>query len=295
MDKGLEILKYKYSYEQVIENHLGGVLYNFYKEEEYKPIWKRQWFHNDILKSELESLGPLFKAQSIRPIVVKGVALLYDLYEDMGSRNMSDCDILVSPKEFTQTRELLILQGYKVMKTSKWFANDFKCELSKVINGREVNFEVHSKLLFHHDYETWNITALTEDFDTLEEKDHIIYMCAHLASSHSFLKLFWLFDIYFLSQKMEFDYDQLTLRAKELRVLNSLKMCFFCIDKFFMPKRSLSFTSLTYEYLFKVDFLWQVKQSGLRYFLVKHLSKDSWILAFKYDFFWLINKLSQKI
>lgn len=293
MNKELDILKFDYTHEQVIENHMGGVLYNFFEKREFKSIWKRQWFHNDLLKSEFERLGPIFKEKSIRPVVVKGVALLYGPYSDMGSRNMSDCDLLVSPSEFLDVCDLLVCEGYQIMKTSKWFANDFKCELSKVVNGREINFEIHSKLLFHHDYENWNKTKLTEHYDTLGNEDHLIYMCAHLAFSHSFLKLYWLFDIYLIALRENLTYEKLKKRAMELRVLNSLKMCFFCLNKFFFIEKVLTPSSKIYDRLFTLEFLWSAKQSGLSYFLIKHLSKDSLLMSFKYDVFWFLNKISQ--
>jgi hypothetical protein len=297
MTETLPIFKLTHTSGDILENHLEGLMYGKFEDSNYKSSWKKQWFSNELYLKELEELGPIFEKSELsqRPVLVKGCALLHTVYKDKGSRFMSDCDLLVSPDDLHQVRDIFIQRGFKVIKSSTWFANDFKIQMNKVIDGVELNFELHSKLLFHHDYNLWNKISLNEYYDTLSLKDHIIYLCAHLGFAHSFLKLYWLFDIYFvLEENSSVTYESLRERAKELKILNSLKMSFWCLSCFFNKKYKPFEKSPLYNYLFNETFMWKVKQSGHRYFLIKHFSKDNFFLALKYDFLWALNKLIGK-
>lgn len=298
MKEQLPIFDYPYSKDDALENHIEGLLYAKFSLNEYKNSWKRQWHYNLSLSNELRKLGTLFAKKELnsRVCVVKGVALLQSIYPDMGSRFMSDCDLLVNPQDLEKIKEVLLDNGFTIIKSSKWFANEFKVEFTKICDSIQINIEVHTKLLYHHDFQVWNRVELDEYFDTLSREDHFLYLCSHLAFSHTFLKLFWLFDIYLLHcENKNLNYLNLLPRAKELKVINSLRMVSFCLNRFFLTKIEYSFTDFLYDKLFTHKVLWKVRQTGLKYFLIKHLSKDSLLLSFKYDFFWALSKLKERL
>ena len=294
MFKDLSLFKLPYSKEDIQENHIEGLLYGQFGEVPYKQVWKEQWLSNDYYLKEIDLMGEILSANDLhsRPILVKGSALLFTIYKDLGSRFMSDCDILIDPRDLRTIKELFLSNGYKQVKCSTWFANEFKVQLSKDINGFEINIELHTKLLYHQDYDTWNTIELNKYYDTLDTQDHVIYMCAHLAFAHSFLKLYWLFDIFLtLEENKSINYDVLKSRAKDLKVHNSLRMCFWVLGNFFDSRFSVGVRSFLYSKILNETTLWKVKQTGISYFLIKHLSKDSLFLSFKYDFLWALNKL----
>jgi hypothetical protein len=297
MYKAPTLLNLNYSESDLFENHISGLMYGKLGESSFKRTWKEQWFKNELLLKEILLIGEELSNLNLnsRPTLVKGVALLYSIYKDFGSRFMSDSDILLDPLDLQIVRDYLIRRNYKVIHSKSWFANDFKIQMNKIIDGVEVNIELHSKLLFHHDYTKWNKIKLNEFYDTLTVEDHFIYLSAHLAFSHSFLKLFWSFDLYFLNlEGPELSFENLKIRAKELNVLNSLKMSFWVLNNFFSNTIKSSGKSIIYRHLFTESVIWKVRQSGFRYFLIKHLSKDSLYLSFKYDVFWALNKLFGK-
>ncbi|WP_127714123.1 nucleotidyltransferase family protein [Halobacteriovorax sp. HLS] len=293
----LPIFEFHFSKEDALENHIEGLLFAKFSLNTYKSAWKRQWHFNDCLLNEVSKLGECFSKEQLssRVCILKGIALLKTIYADIGSRFMSDCDLLVDPQDLATVKKVLLSRGFTIQKTSKWFANEFKIEFTKNTEAVEINVEVHTKLLYHHDFQKWNRVKLDEYYDTLSDEDHFLYLCSHLAFSHTFLKLFWLFDIYFLHiENTKLNYSNLYSRAKELKVVNSLKMVSYCLNKFFKTQINFQFSTIIYSYLFTHITLWKVHQSGLRYFLIKHLSKDSLFLSLKYDLFWALNKLKER-
>lgn len=291
------LLNLEHTKSDIFENHISGLMYGKLGQSEFKKAWKEQWFKNDLFLKEVLRVGNDLQKLKLnsRPVLVKGMALLFSIYKDFGSRFMSDCDMLLDPSDLHTVRDYLIDEGYQVIHSKSWFANDFKIQMNKVVDGIELNIELHSKLLFHHDYDKWNKVRLHEFYDTLSIEDHYLYLCAHLAFSHSFLKLFWSFDLFFLIQEhKELSFDKLKSRAKELNILNSLKMSFWVLNRFFNNSIPSSGESRIYDFIFSNEVIWKVRQSGFRYFLLKHLSKDSFYLSIKYDVFWALNKLFGK-
>jgi putative nucleotidyltransferase-like protein len=54
-----------------------------------------------------------FKEKGIRPLLIKGIALAYTVYPHASLRRPgNDIDLLVTPEEFLQAREVLLAQGY---------------------------------------------------------------------------------------------------------------------------------------------------------------------------------------
>ena len=297
MNKRPYLLDLNHIESDIFENHISGLMYGKLGESSYKNSWKEQWFKNDLLLKEVLRIGHFLSSMDLRskPTLIKGVALLYSIYKDFGSRFMSDCDMLVDPLDLLKVKDFLLENDYKVIHSKSWFANDFKIQMNKIIDGVEVNIELHSKLLFHHDYDKLNKVTLNEFYDTLSPEDHFIYLSAHLAFSHTFLKLFWSFDLFYLiEENSHLSYCSLKNRARELNVLNSLKMSFWVLNKYFSRSIESSGKSRLYDFIFTNEIVLKVKQTGFRYFLLKHLSKDSFYLSFKYDVFWALNKLFGK-
>lgn len=116
---------------------------------------------NKVLLSEVEQLNKLLSDKDIKPIFLKGTALLIKgLYSDIGERMIADIDILVAPEKMEEAAELLIEIGYKALADydSEMF-EQLKHYPRLVHPSRNFGVEIHKdvienrrdrKLLFNH-------------------------------------------------------------------------------------------------------------------------------------------------
>jgi hypothetical protein len=69
----------------------------------------------DALGRSLEALRDV----GVEPLVVKGVALAYELYQDVADRPLADVDLRVRPREFRRAASALRARGWRVDPTSR--------------------------------------------------------------------------------------------------------------------------------------------------------------------------------
>lgn len=279
------------------EHHLEGIFGHQFQIDDpiIREQYKKQWIHNSVLISELENLSPLMQNAKIEGILLKGAHLLMDLYSDHGSRFLSDVDILINTNDINTWEQLLRTQGYTPLNTSTFYGNNFKSEWSKKIELVEVNIELHSKLFFHLKNENWDFKKLKiPSFNALSLEDAFIHLCGHLAFQHTFLKLYWLFDIYFYVNKYEanLNWHEIKLKSKKLNLYNSVVMCLWCLHKYFslpnylIEKFQLNQFKWWQKYL-TLEFLLAPDEKKLNYFLIKHATKDHLSEAIWYDLTWI--------
>lgn len=288
----------------VNDHHLEGLLFHQFKIEngKNKSQYKKQWIHNHVLLEELENIAIRLKALKLSGTLLKGAQLLTDLYQDTGSRFMSDVDILIDKQNYNDWKELLLSSGYHSLELPIFIGNDFKSQWIKSIGNIEINLELHTKLFFHLKRENWNLTnsAITP-FTQLSVEDTFLHLCGHLAFQHTFLKLYWLFDIYFYIEKHgnEMNWDEVKSKSKNYHLYQSICMCLWCLYKYFDLEKSfveafkLDQPHWWQKYL-TVDFLLCPDEKKIDYFLIKHATKDHLMEAFRYDLTWFLHYKIQK-
>jgi len=62
--------------------------------------------------SELDRVEDEFRSRDIQSLIVKGIALISEIYRDPGVRTMSDIDMIVRPEREAEAVEVLRAQGY---------------------------------------------------------------------------------------------------------------------------------------------------------------------------------------
>lgn len=270
------------------EHHLEGFYYSKIENlPSLKRAWLNTWAHNEVLLILAKSIQSKFPEVTF----LKGISLLEDIYEDLGSRFMSDIDILVPINHLKDIENYLSLSGFVQIKNSKWYGNDFKIEYNKVENGREINVELHSRLFFHDQKNTWNYQV--SNLKKLSIEDNLVHIIGHCGFSHNFQKLYWLVDIYLYLHKYEheIDMDFLLEKIKELKLKRVFEATLYILIRDF----GLSYKFKRYQgnssfhFLLSKEFLMDPNQSGLNHYFVKHLIRDSIYESFKYDFFWMQN------
>lgn len=75
-------------------------------------IWKKTYVENALRMKHVLATAQLLAKEQIEVVVLKGLANALPLYGDLGSRPMSDADILISPGQMAKAHTLLINHGW---------------------------------------------------------------------------------------------------------------------------------------------------------------------------------------
>jgi len=273
------------------EHHISGLMYEYYPEDQIlRTAWLNTMAHNEVLLRYAREMTKNVK----NLISLKGVSLLDDIYSDYGKRFMSDIDVLIEKTEVDEARKILTELGFKELKSKKWFGNNFKYEFNKQDKFREVNIEVHTKVLYHEDEARLDFIE-QNGLKVYGLEDQIVALIGHLGHSHNFQKLYWLFDIYYYLNKYgeEIDQEKLLSKIKEKKIVKVYQATLYLLKKYFALPLSFQnkVTKMPYYFLLDDEFLLNPNQHELKNYVVKHLLKDSWVLALKYDVLWLKDKL----
>lgn len=290
------------------EHHLVGLFYYFYHDSPLSPNgviqYKKQWIHNQTILSEIELIDKLAKNYDIKGTILKGAHLLLNIYSDLGSRFLSDIDFLILGSDLLKWSSLLSELGYTPILDKTFHGNHFKNEWTKVIGEIEINIELHTKLFFHLKHEGWQFENTSfSNITKLKDEDFFIHLCGHLAFQHNFLKLFWLFDIYFYNQKYSHQMDWHYIRLKSITndLYSSVQICLWTIQKYFDAKLEKNITNLFeinnkkwWKKILTIDFLINPHKKRIHYFLLKHATKDRLASALYYDLTWFFHYKIQK-
>lgn len=293
-----EILKTNNAVGIIKAHKLEGVYFQYLTSKQntqFQEQYKLQWIHNTVLMQTLGELGLQLKNLSSPVVILKGMHLLHEIYHDTGTRFMSDVDLLVDQNDLPMVDEILKQNNFTELMTRKFYGNNFKKNYSKKIDEIEVNIEIHSKLFFHHDFNpiTTEVSKL-EHFRQLSPEDLFIHLAGHLVLQHNFLFLYWLVDLYFLydKNKKQMDWNYIHQMAKKRKLEKSVNLVLFVLEKYFKTERcdKLKFRFI-YSWLINKKFLLRPSKHRIRYYLLKHLTKDHFSEALAYDWYWLKHKI----
>lgn len=291
------LLQHKNLHKIALEHHIEGIIYHQFKNNnpKFQDQYKKQWVHNQILQDELHSISLKLQGTPLTATLLKGAHLLQDLYPDLGSRFLSDIDLLIEEKDYLYWEKTLQDFGYKHLSLATFSGNNYKFQWSKFREDIEINIELHTKLFFHLKKENWILkSSALLPFTKLSLEDTLIHLCGHLAFQHSFLKLYWLFDIYFYIDKFgdQINWDEVVYKSKNAHLYQSVLMCLWCMEKYFYlsPKIALTFNTAGpkwWQKFLTINFLLNPDKNKIDYFLIKHATKDYLWEAIWYDLIWL--------
>lgn len=193
---------------------------------------------NLVLLEKTSGLIERMCEQKIQTMLLKGAALLENIYKDISQRVMEDVDILIKPEELTKARKLLAREGYKLFGT-----NQANSEVYSFDAPVEIYIDLHWSLVNHKSpsqkYVYWpdeNLIWERATHISLEEQtvmgmcveDLLVYLCFH-ALKERFLHKKWLMDIgmVLISKREEIDWDKLTSTAADT---GTDKLCCFLME-----------------------------------------------------------------
>jgi hypothetical protein len=104
--------------------------------EAFKRAYLTTAWQNQERLEELDRLLPHFKAAGIDVTLLKGMALIHCLYQNIALRPMSDIDLLVPFQHFYRAREILLSTGYtQESATAAWLPLEMVHEFNFVKSG----------------------------------------------------------------------------------------------------------------------------------------------------------------
>jgi hypothetical protein len=77
------------------------------------------WAAHEVALEALRRALEALREAGIEPLVVKGIVLAYELYDDVAERPLADVDLRVRPTEFLRAGHALRARGWQVDPTSK--------------------------------------------------------------------------------------------------------------------------------------------------------------------------------
>jgi hypothetical protein len=115
-------------------------------QERLKNLRYQRLARNMILQDELSHLLSIFNSQGIPTIVLKGAALLENIYADISLRSMNDLDILVRPEHLDFAEAIALGRGYVYLAaqntTEKARKNGRHLD-NLVLPGKGILLEIH--------------------------------------------------------------------------------------------------------------------------------------------------------
>ncbi|MGD9033689.1 MAG: nucleotidyltransferase family protein [Desulfobacteraceae bacterium] len=208
------------------------------QRERLQTSYYRTAGFNLRLIQELKEILYLANQENIRVVLLQGMALLQQLYEDIGLRSMVDIDLWVRQKDYTVFTALLTGQGYQ---RDPLYPNTFR--------KGSTTFDLHTHILWadrigacklllnkgeEEIYQSARPMALEgQKALCLNPYDQVLYLSLH-ALKHHLNRLIWLADIKGLVESWNrSDWEALMNRAMELGQEKTLSYLFFLLVHLF--------------------------------------------------------------
>lgn len=193
---------------------------------------------NTLLSIKLKEILFDFKEDKIEVILLKGMALIHGVYDNIFLRPMYDIDILIHKDDLTRAKNRLEKLGYicKAGYPENFYKEGVRLDLHlEFLN----TYRVKTRNKFHRiDLEKiWrNSQAIKIDeaeARILSPEDTLSQLCLHLAFHHGFSGLMWYFDIIkFLQINREIiDWNKFIFGVRENKTNKPIYYVLYCINQ----------------------------------------------------------------
>lgn len=267
----------------------------FHNAEPYTQ--NQRLLQNVLFLNELHQIDNHCQEQGLpRPVALKGISFLNRIYK-VDERAMTDIDLLIEKKDLAIFRLVLQQHGYIERMDAKWRADNYKYIFCKNVGSLQVTMELHTQLypLSLPQYR-WTTHDSSHGVQTLTLIEEILYLSYHYAYQHTFLKKFWLEDIYRLSNNQKIWTTDLWQRAKDMGLLHALSFTAHALNCSYAMNIEIPQSNRKFfiRYLLNQDFIDEASKYRLRYYIIKHLTKKTLADAFIYDIYWFLFRIKKR-
>lgn len=292
----------------MVQHHLEG-LYSFYFPDQttsdFLNRYKQQWIHNETLLAEVEHLGKLAEKKALNAVVLKGIDLLLNLYEDNGLRFMSDIDLLVEEKDLDDWEIILREESFTPVAVSDFGGKIHKKDWRKMAGEIEINLEIHTRLFYNLENDLWETgPSPVQGLSQLKREDLFVHLAGHLAFQHTFSRLNWTLDLFYFYQKWsdKIDWQVVRQKAREKRLMRSVQMTLWILQTHFsLPvgtevKRLFALDKKSWwKNWLSFHFLLYPQKNLFHFLIVKHATKDTFTEALRYDCYWMTGRMARML
>lgn len=266
-----------------IKEGLSGLLYKGLKKsgmletlghrqrERLQSLYYQTVVFNLNLIHELKKVLHLLNQKGIRVVLLKGISLLKQVYDDIGLRPMVDIDLWILNKDYPELIRTLTIQGYKrgPIYPNIFMSGPTTIDLHSHILGAErikARKMIFAQSQDHIFRETQSIDFDGEKALCLSQCDQIIYLSLH-ALKHNVDRLIWLVDIKSLiADWKKSDWAALMDRAEYLGQKRSISYIFFLLRDllgFQFPSEACKIFGVEKLFLLEKKLLRERKKGGV--------------------------------
>lgn len=166
----------------------------------FKKIYHSVGFQNALYLEELQHLLHIFEQAGIRTVILKGAAILEDVFRNIALRQMADLDVLVQEEDLDIVGLKLSESGYVPNEhehTKEWYREQHHHLAPYYHPDRKIAVEIHHHIIPPENHFGIEIEKLWERAQpihignirtfTLSPEDLIIHLCLHLAYCGGFI------------------------------------------------------------------------------------------------------------
>lgn len=220
-------------------------------------------------------LQEYFDNNNIYAFFLKGILLSRQYYGDIGLRNVVDIDVWVEEINFIKVEDFLRSLGYVGM-LDKYDLNSKQLNFLKQTTHDEIFYnesdrsapvvELHWKLRnalgnfkFDTNADRGLLSRVEENgrsFSVFNHVDQFVFLSVH-GAEHAWFKVKWLVDLVHLTKAIEFDWDKVIIRAKELHSSKEVRLAWELLEQlYYMPKPDpISKIKLSFLDRFRVKYI----------------------------------------
>jgi hypothetical protein len=209
-----------------------------------RGTYKLAWFRNQQLLAEVRKFVELCQEQSVPVILLKGLALLIDVYGDIGARFVADGDLLIDPKDFPKVFSHLERNGWKSLTPLLSSGGDWEtCGYANLYhsatyrNDKGLELDLHSRP-FHIDHNAarlfllrdlppvpevntrlWQNSVVVEfngvAFRVLSREDMLVHIIEHGSLANPHRPIRWVVDAAHIIRKGPLNWDRVLESARK--------------------------------------------------------------------------------
>jgi hypothetical protein len=190
--------------------------------------------------AELARIMQHFERRQLRAVPYKGALLAQSAYHDVGLRNFSDLDFLISPADFDRMKQALAEIGYRPSALFTpaverfWLRNGYERSFDSAVGPNLVELQW---ALLPHFYavdlrvedllaRAGNTVVAGSEVSCLSSEDSLLVLCLH-AAKHLWTRLIWLADIAETLRSQTIDHARVFSRARSLGIVRILGVSFW--------------------------------------------------------------------
>jgi hypothetical protein len=186
------------------------------------------------LKGREQWLAHELSARNVKFIFLKGIQIAEKYYGDLAYRHVFDLDVLVDEKSLSVANEVVSEKGFIP-------EPDFK-QFNKIQSLFYTT--VYHDLAYRHSADKnavieihWRYRDVLSGFNLdvvrpLDPVEELLYICTH-GTEHAWFRLKWLCDVVQMIDANDFNWQQVYIRAIELKCLTHLQLTWLSLERLF--------------------------------------------------------------